>query len=117
MEQAYNNYSESKLPVRFNYIYLQNATQTRVIRTISDSNFSADIANLNDVNRPANITGNLMKLQANSRPTLRPTPNSQNVFSLHRSTINPVKPLLKASTTLPASKSFDETGGFIKGYN
>ncbi|WP_419535748.1 hypothetical protein [Endozoicomonas sp.] len=96
---------------------MQNATQTRVIRTISDSNFAADIANLNDVYRPATITGNPMKVQPNNRPALRPASNSQNVFSIHRSTINPVKPLLKASTTLPTSKSFDETGGFIKGYN
>ncbi|WP_257296599.1 hypothetical protein [Endozoicomonas sp. YOMI1] len=58
-----------------------------------------------------------MKPEANNRPTLHPTSNSKNVFSLHRSTINPVKPLLKASTTLPAAKSFDETGGYIKGYN
>ncbi|WP_257284831.1 hypothetical protein [Endozoicomonas sp. SESOKO1] len=58
-----------------------------------------------------------MKPQANSRPTLRPTLNSKNDFSIHRSTFNPVKPLLKAAATLPAAKSFDETGGFIKGYN
>ncbi|WP_020583836.1 hypothetical protein [Endozoicomonas elysicola] len=58
-----------------------------------------------------------MKVQPKSRQTLRPTSQSQNIFSIHRSTINPIKPLLKASTTLPVTQSFDETGGFIKGYN
>lgn len=58
-----------------------------------------------------------MKVQPKSRQTLRSTSQSQNIFSIHRSTINPVKPLLKASTTLPVTQSFDETGGFIKGYN
>ena len=58
-----------------------------------------------------------MKPEANNRPTLHPISNPKNVFSLHRSTINSVKPLLKASTTLPMAKSFDETGGYIKGYN
>ncbi|MBO9493007.1 hypothetical protein J7438_02730 [Thalassotalea sp. G20_0] len=97
--------------------YWQNTTRSPVIRTISDSNYPADIANLDHVIRPANIAGNPMKPEANNRPTLRSTSNSSNAFSLHRSTINSVKPLLKASATLPVTKSFDETGGYIKGYN
>ncbi|USE33851.1 hypothetical protein [Endozoicomonas sp. SCSIO W0465] len=72
---------------------------------------------MRNVNGSATIKGYLMKLEANNRPTLRPNSNSKNVFSIHHSTINSVKPLLKACTTLPASKSFDETGGYIKGYN
>lgn len=59
-----------------------------------------------------------MKDQPNSQPVLRSTSKAKETFSIRRRTTNsPVKPLLKASTTLPASKSFDETGGFIKGYN
>lgn len=94
-----------------------NSKVKQLIRTISDSNYSSDIAILNlSIDQPE-ITGNSMKVQPKSRPTLRSNSQTKNIFSIHRSTINPIRPLLKASTTLPLTQSFDETGGFIKGYN
>ncbi|WP_299727867.1 hypothetical protein [uncultured Endozoicomonas sp.] len=58
-----------------------------------------------------------MKVQQKNSRTQRPATRGQNPFSIHQSTITSVRPLLKASTTLPATRSFDETGGYIKGYN
>ena len=58
-----------------------------------------------------------MKSQPQSQPKLHGIGKKNALLSIHRSTINPIKPLLKATTNLPARKPVDESGGFIKGYN
>lgn len=110
-------FQDASVLSRHHYIYLQTATQNGAVSKISDSIYPINPVIILHVYRPAITTGNPMKVQQNSRPTLHPAPNTQNTLPVQRSTINSVKPLLKASVTLPAFKSFDETGGYIKGYN
>lgn len=58
-----------------------------------------------------------MKSQYKSRHMRRPHIRPQSDYQGYRNALNPLKPLLKASTALPAHPVNDDPGSFVLGYN